>query len=219
MVEISTSILGVKKENIINTIYDLEKAKTDYFHIDVMDGEFVPDNTNDKMLEFGEYLNGITQVPLDVHLMVKDLKNYIDSYAIFNPSIITFHLEACKDEAEVLEIIQYIRKKDVKVGISIKPSTPIEKVIDFLPFIHLVLVMTVEPGKGGQKLIDSTIEKIKRIKEHIAKENLDCYIEVDGGINIENCNKVIDAGAEIIVAGSAIINSNDFTSTIKKLRG
>lgn len=219
MVEISTSILGVKKENIINTIYDLEKAKTDYFHIDVMDGEFVADNTNDKMLEFGEYLNGITQIPLDVHLMVKDLKNYIDSYAIFNPSIITFHLEACKDKEEVFEIIKYIRQKDIKVGISIKPLTPIEEVLEFLPFVHLVLVMTVEPGKGGQKLIDSTIEKIKEIKKYIEKESLDCYIEADGGINLENCDKVIDAGAEILVAGSAIINSKDFTSTIKNLRG
>ena len=219
MVEISTSILGVKKENIINTIYDLEKAKTDYFHIDVMDGEFVADNTNDKMLEFGEYLNGITQIPLDVHLMVKDLKNYIDSYAIFNPSIITFHLEACKDKEEVFEIIKYIRQKDIKVGISIKPLTPIEEVLEFLPFVHLVLVMTVEPGKGGRKLIDNTIEKIKEIKKYIEKENLDCYIEADGGINLENCDKVINAGAEILVAGSAIINSKDFTSTIKNLRG
>ncbi len=219
MVEISTSILGVKKENIINTIYDLEKAKTDYFHIDVMDGEFVTDNTNDKMLEFGEYLNGITQIPLDVHLMVKDLKNYIDSYAIFNPSIITFHLEACKDKEEVFDIIKYIRQKDIKVGISIKPLTPIEEVLKFLPFVHLVLVMTVEPGKGGQKLIDSTIEKIKEIKKYIEKESLDCYIEADGGINLENCDKVIDAGAEILVAGSAIINSKDFASTIKNLRG
>ncbi len=219
MVEISTSILGVKKENIINTIYDLEKAKTDYFHIDVMDGEFVADNTNDKMLEFGEYLNGITQIPLDVHLMVKDLKNYIDSYAIFNPSIITFHLEACKDKEEVFEIIKYIRQKDIKVGISIKPLTPIEEVLEFLPFVHLVLVMTVEPGKGGQKLIDNTIEKIKEIKKYIEKENLDCYIEADGGIKLENCAEVIDAGAEILVAGSAIINSKDFASTIKNLRG
>ena len=219
MVEISTSILGVKKENIINKIYDLEKAKTDYFHIDVMDGEFVTDNTNDKMLEFGEYLNGITQIPLDVHLMVKDLKNYIDSYAIFNPSIITFHLEACKDKEEVFDIIKYIRQKDIKVGISIKPLTPIEEVLEFLPFVHLVLVMTVEPGKGGQKLIDRTIEKIKEIKKYIEKESLDCYIEADGGINLENCNKVIDAGAEILVAGSAIINSKDFASTIKNLRG
>lgn len=218
MVEISTSILGVKKENIINTIYNLEKAKTDYFHIDVMDGEFVKNNTNDKMLEFGEYLNGITLVPLDVHLMVKDLKNYIDSYAIFNPSIITFHLEACKDKLEVMEIIKYIRNKNIKVGISIKPLTPIKDVIEFLPFVNVVLVMTVEPGEGGQELIENTIGKIEELKKYIQKENLNCYVEADGGINLKNCSRIVEAGAEIIVAGSAIINSTNFAETINSMK-
>ena len=111
MVDVSTSILSVKKENIIDTIYKLEEAKTNYFHIDVMDGEFVKNNTHDIMLEYAEYLDHVTKVPLDVHLMVKDIKNYVDSYLIFNPNIITFHYEACKDKEEVFEIYKRYGKK------------------------------------------------------------------------------------------------------------
>ena len=218
MVEISTSILGVKKENIINTIYNLEKAKTDFYHIDVMDGEFVEANTNDKMLEFCEYLNSITNIPLDVHLMVKDVKNYIDSYAVFKPNIITFHYEACKDRKEVTEIINYIKEKGIKVGMSIKPNTNIEEISEFLKYINVVLIMTVEPGKGGQELIPETIEKVKKIKELVDREKLDTYIEVDGGINTINVKELVNAGAEIIVAGNAIINSENYEETIKKLK-
>ena len=190
MVEVSTSILGVEKEKIIDTIYDLEKAKTDYFHIDVMDGEFVEANTNDKMLEFGEYLNSITNTPLDVHLMVKDIKMYVDSYSIFHPNIITFHYEACKDKQEVIETINYIREKGIKVGMSIKPNTRVEEILEYLKYINLVLIMTVEPGKGGQELIPETIDKIKQTKHYIEENNLDTYIEADGGINTENAKTV-----------------------------
>ena len=218
MVEISTSILGVKKEKIIDTIYNLEKAKTDYFHIDVMDGEFVEANTNDKMLEFCEYLNSITNTPLDVHLMVKDVKNYIDSYSIFKPNIITFHYEACKNKEEAIDIINYIKEKGIKVGLSIRPGTKVEEIIEFLKYINVVLIMTVEPGKGGQELISETIEKIKDVKKFIEKNNLDTYIEADGGINVENVKQITDAGAEIIVAGNAIINSENYEETIKKLK-
>ncbi len=218
MIEISTSLLNADREGIIKTIYNLETAKTDYFHIDVMDGEFVNDNTNDKMLEFCEYLNSVTNVPLDVHLMVKDVKNYIDAYTIFNPNIITFHYEACKDSKEVLELINYIKSKGIKVGISIKPNTNAEEIYEFLSIVHMVLVMTVEPGKGGQKLIDNTLEKIKGIKEYCDLNNIDIDIEADGGINTENSHDVIDAGANILVAGSAIIKSDDYSKTIKELK-
>ena len=150
------------KENIIDTIYKLEEAKTNYFHIDVMDGEFVKNNTHDIMLEYAEYLDHVTKVPLDVHLMVKDIKNYVDSYLIFNPNIITFHYEACKDKEEVFEIIKYIKEKGRRVGISIKPNTKLEEIKEFLPYVHLVLIMTVEPGLyipgwGGVRLEDQGI--------------------------------------------------------------
>lgn len=218
MVEISTSLLSASKDKIIDTIYELEKAKTDYFHIDVMDGEFVKNNTHDTMLEFCEYLDHVTKVPLDVHLMVKDIKNYIDSYLIFNPNIITFHYEACKNKEEVMEIIKYIKEKGRRVGISIKPNTDIEGIYEFLPYVHLVLVMTVEPGEGGQELIPSTINKIKGLNEYRYEKNLDYDIEADGGIKVENSQEIIEAGVDILVVGSAILSSKNYAETIKKLR-
>lgn len=218
MVEISTSLLSAKKEKIIDTIYDLEKAKTDYFHIDVMDGEFVKNNTHDLMLEYCEYLDNISRTPLDVHLMVKDVKNFIDSYLIFNLNIITFHYEACKDREEVMELIKYVKEKGKRVGISVKPNTRIEEIYEFLPYVHLVLIMTVEPGEGGQELITETIDKIKNLKEYRENKNLDFDIEADGGIKVENSDVIIDAGADILVAGTAILSSKDYAETIKNLR-
>lgn len=218
MVEISTSLLSAKRDKIIDTIYDLEKAKTDYFHIDVMDGEFVKNNTHDTMLEYCEYLDHISKVPLDVHLMVKDVKNYVDSYLIFNPNIITIHYEACKDNAEVMEIINYIKQKGRRVGISIKPNTSINEIYEFLPYVHVVLIMTVEPGKGGQELIPETIKKIEKLSQYREENNLNFDIEADGGIKMKNSEQIIDAGADILVAGTAILASKDYAETIKNLR-
>ena len=218
MVEISTSLLSAKKDGIIDTIFELEKAKTDYFHVDVMDGEFVKNNTHDLMLEYGEYLSHVTRVPLDIHLMVKDVKNYVDSYKIFNPNIITFHYEACKNSEQIRENINFIKSKVRRVGISIKPETDVEKIFEFLPFVHLVLVMTVEPGKGGQELLPETIRKIEKLSSYREEHNLDFDIEADGGITVENAQEIIDAGADILVAGTAILNSDDYAETIKKLR-
>ncbi len=218
MVDISTSLLSVKKEKIIDTVYKLEDANTNYFHIDVMDGEFVENDTHDIMLEYCEYLDNITKIPLDIHLMVKDVKNFVDSYLIFNPNIITFHYEACENKEEVMNLINYIKEKGRRVGISIKPETDVKEILEFLPYVHVVLVMTVEPGKGGQELITSTIEKIKELNSYREEQKLDYEIEADGGIKVENSDKIIDAGADILVAGTAIINSKDYAETIKKLR-
>ena len=216
--EISTSILNVKKENIIQTIYDLEVAKTDYFHVDVMDGRFTKNDTSEKMRLYAEYLNQITNIPMDVHLMVTNIKEYIDSYNIFNPNIITFHLEACKSDEEVEKYIEYIKENNCKVGLSIKPETHVEKIYKFLPKINLVLIMTVEPGSGGQKFIEYTENKIVKLKNKIEELKLDTLIEVDGGINLETKEIVKQAGADIAVVGSAIINSKDFRYTISKLK-
>lgn len=218
MVEIATSILNAKKEKIIDTIYDLEKAKTDYFHIDVMDGEFVKNDTHDIMLEYSEYLDHITKVPKDVHLMVKDVKNYIDSYAIFAPNIITFHYEALENDEEVMKTIEYAKTKCRRVGLAIKPETNVEKIKKFLPYVHVVLVMTVEPGKGGQEIIKDTIEKIKELDKYRTEEKLDFDIEADGGIKVENSQELINAGTDILVAGTAILESNDYGKIIKELR-
>ncbi len=218
MVEIATSILNAKKEKIIDTIYDLEKAKTDYFHIDVMDGEFVKNDTHDIMLEYSEYLDHITKVPKDVHLMVKDVKNFIDSYAIFAPNIITFHYEALARDEEVMKTIEYAKTKCRRVGLAIKPETNVEEIKKFLPYVHVVLVMTVEPGKGGQEIIKDTIEKIKELDKYRTEERLDFDIEADGGIKVENSQEIIAAGADILVAGTAILESNDYGKIIKELR-
>ena len=216
--EISTSLLSVKKEDIVQTIYNLEVAHTDYFHIDVMDGRFVENDTSETMRIYCEYLNQVTNVPIDVHLMVTNIKEYIDSYSIFNPNIITFHYEACKDNTEVDKYIEQIKGRECKVGLAIKPNTDIEKIVMFLPKINLLLIMSVEPGKGGQKFIESTVEKIKKAKAKIDELGLDTEIEVDGGINLENSKEVKEAGATMLVSGTGIISSKDYGYTIKKLK-
>ena len=218
MVELSTSILNVKKENAIATIYNLEVAKTDYFHIDVMDGKFVEQDTTEIMHEYSNNIKQISNLPLDVHLMVEDIKAYIDSFIPYEPNIITFHLEACKEKQEVLDLIKYIKENNIKVGISIKPNTKVEEILEFLPLVHLVLIMTVEPGYGGQKLIPETIDKVKALKDYISQNNIDIDIEVDGGINLENKEELKEAGANIIVAGSLIINSKDYKKIINKIK-
>ena len=147
MVEISTSILSVKKGKESETFFALEKAKTDYFHIDVMDGKFVEKNTYNKMFEYASYIKRISNLPLDVHLMVENVKEAVKDFLSLEPNIITFHYEACKDKEEVFEIIKYIKDNNCKVGISVKPNTKIEEIYEFLPYIHTCLVMTVEPGK------------------------------------------------------------------------
>jgi len=218
MVEISTSILSIKKEEAIKTLYNLESAKTDYFHIDIMDGQFVQNDTHNMMLEYCEYLNSITNVPLDVHLMVKDVEAYIKSYLVFEPNIITFHLEAAKNKKELKEWINMIKQNNCKVGISIKPETPVEEIYEFLPYIHMCLVMTVEPGKGGQTLLTEMVDKISKLKKYIAENNVEIDIEADGGINLKTADAVKDAGANILVAGTAILMANDYKVIIDELR-
>ena len=215
--EISTSLLSVKEEQSVHTFYRIETAHTDYFHIDVMDGKFVDDDTTEKMKIYSDNLKNITNIPLDVHLMVKDVKKYVDIFSPNEPKCITFHLEATKNKEEVFEIINYIKQYS-KVGISIKPDTEVEKVYEFLPFVHSVLVMTVNPGKGGQNLIPETIDKIKKLREYIDSNDLDTEIEADGGINIENIKELKKAGVNIAVVGSSLINSKDYKYTINKLK-
>ena len=216
--KVATSILNVKKENCIQTFYNLETAGTDYFHIDVMDGKFVENNTVELMTEYAEYLNSITNIPLDVHLMVEDVMPFIKSFLIFEPRNITIHYEAGKDKKELLEWITYIKENNCKAGISIKPNTEVEKIYEILPYVHTVLVMTVEPGKGGQELIPETIDKVRKLKEYIEENNLEVDIEADGGINLKNIEQLKEAGCDIAVAGTCIINSENYKETIEKLK-
>ena len=216
--EISTSILTVEEKDAIKTFYDLEVAGTDYYHIDVMDGKFVEKDTRKKMLEYSNAIKQISNIPLDVHFMVEDIRGNIEEYLGLEPSIITFHYEACKDKEEVYELIEFLKENNIKPAISIKPNTEVEEIKEFLPLVHMCLVMTVEPGKGGQKLIPETLEKIKGIKKYIEENNLDTYIQADGGINKETIEAVKKAGTDIIVAGSAIISAEDYKKAIEELK-
>lgn len=218
MVEISTSILSVEKENAIKTFYNLETAKTDYFHIDVMDGEFVKNNTVEKMDEYCNYLTSISNTPLDIHLMVNDAKKYIDMFLPYNPNIITIHYESVKNKNELIDLIDYIHSNNCKAGISIKPDTKVSEILDVLEIANIVLVMTVEPGEGGQALIPETIEKIKELSDYIKQNGYDTIVEADGGINIENVDQLKEAGTEILVVGTGLLKSDDYARTMKELK-
>ena len=218
MVEISTSILNMEKGKEAETIMELEKAKTDYLHIDVMDGKFVEKNTYDQMIAIADYSKRISNINLDVHLMIEDVKKGIHDFSAVEPNIITFHLEACKDEKEILENIEYIKNMHSKVGISIKPDTPIEEVYKYLPYVHLVLIMTVEPGRGGQTLLRDMIDKISTLKEYVIENSLEIDIEADGGINLATCDAVKKAGANMLVAGTAILVAKDYSNIIEELK-
>ena len=218
MVEVSTSILTVEKGKEAETFLALEKSKTDYFHIDVMDGEFVEKDTYHNMLEYSTYIRRISNLPMDIHLMVKDVETGIEVFSAVEPNIMTFHLEACKDKEDVMKNIQLIKEKGSRVGIAIKPETPIEEVYEYLPYVHMCLVMTVEPGKGGQTLITDMLAKISELKSYIERKGLEIDIEVDGGINLKTAPRVKKAGANILVAGTAILMASDYKVIIDELK-
>ena len=218
MVEIATSLLSLKTDNVNQDIYNLEVAHTDYFHIDVMDGIFVENDTQDRMIQYTTKIKQISNIPIDVHFMVEDINSYVEEYIPFRPNRITFHYEACKNKEEVLSYIKKIKEEEIKVGVAISPNTKIESIYEFLPLIHMVLVMTVEPGKGGQKLIPETLEKIKCLYDYRNKNELEFDIEADGGINLETIVKIKEVGVDIAVVGSAITKSKNYKKTIQQLK-
>lgn len=218
MVEISASVLSVEPDNSLKTFYNLEVAHTDYFHIDVMDGKFVENNTEERMLGYTNQIKQISNLPIDVHLMVEDVEKYVEEYMPYTPNIITFHYEACKNKEDVLKIISYIKDKGTKVGLAISPNTQVEKIYEFLPLVHMILIMTVEPGKGGQKLIPETLDKVRKLDKYRNEHSLEFDIEADGGINLETMPSVKEAGVDIAVVGSGIIKTEDYKETIKLLK-
>lgn len=218
MVEISASILDAKEDEAAKIFYNLEVAKIDYFHIDVMDGKFVEKNTVDKMNQYSNILKQITTLPLDVHLMVEDVETYIKLYSAIEPNMITFHLEAIKDKEKIHEMIKLVKDNNCKVGIAIKPNTEVKEIYEFLPYINTVLVMTVEPGKGGQALIPEILRKIRILKEYLNQHNLDTYIEADGGINLDTIDEVKESGVDIAVVGNGILKTENYRTTVSKLK-
>ena len=207
--EISTSILSVKTD-LKEAIDKLNKVDTDYLHIDIMDGNFVS-NTTWHASSLVDSLKDNTK-PLDVHLMVSDVISYVEEFSRLNPSFITFHLEATDD---INKVINYIKARDIKVGLAIKPNTKIEELYPFLPYIDLVLVMSVEPGYGGQPFIMSTIDKVNKLYDYRKEVGLDYLIEVDGGITDKTIKLVYNV--DIAVSGSFITN-NDYQESINKLK-
>lgn len=218
MVEVSASILNMDNENAIKNLYELETALIDYFHIDVMDGKFVKDNTTEKMIEYSEYISSISSLPLDIHLMVEDVEQYIKSFSVFEPNLITFYIEARKNKEEIFELIKLVKESNSRVGLAIKPNTKIEEIYNYLPYIHSVLIMTVEPGLGGQELIPETIEKISRMKKYLEQEKLEVDIQADGGINLQNIDLLKQAGVSNVVVGNALMKTKDKKDMINKLK-
>lgn len=218
MVEISASILNMDNENAIKNLYELETAQIDYFHIDVMDGKFVKNNTTEKMIEYSEYISSISNLPLDIHLMVEDVEQYIKSFSVFEPNLISFHIEAREDKKEIFELIKLVKENNSRIGLAVKPNTKVEEIYDYLPYIHSVLIMTVEPGLGGQELIPETIEKISKVKNYIEQEKLEVDIQADGGINLQNIDLLKQAGVSNVVVGNVLMKTKDKKNMINRLK-
>lgn len=214
MIKIAPSILQADFANMGREINALEAAGSDMIHLDVMDGSFV------EAITFGPKMvsdiKKITSLPLDVHLMIVNPEKHIDSFADAGADIITIHQEAV-DSLEA--ILWQIKERGVKCSVSIKPYTPVSAIKEILSVVDMVLVMTVEPGKGGQSLIESTLDKVRELKKLREENGYSYYIQADGGIKAHTKDKVIEAGADILVVGSAITSADDYKKAIEELKG
>ena len=198
-------------------VKELEKQGADWIHCDIMDGKFVKNRTYDHLVF--AFLRKATSLPLDVHLMVENPMDVVDNYVKYGANIITVHYEAFHDIIELINALQEIRRKGVKVGISIKPQTQVEKLSHLINYVDLVLIMSVEPGASGQTFQKESLIKIAYLNKKRAELGLDFLIEVDGGVNTINAPIIAVSGADVLVSGSAIFNSNDRRQTMQILRG
>ena len=209
---ISPSILGGSFSNMEKTISELDLSKAEYIHFDVMDGDFVPN------LTFGaQFISDLrlkTKKIFDVHLMINRVGKFLDDYIQAGSNIITFH---CEIDENINDIIERIKQEKIKAGIAIKPKTPWENIKNYLHSVDQVIIMTVEPGFGGQAFLTDQLEKIKNISDYIKKNNLNVDIEIDGGVNYDTGKLGIDAGANILVAGSFLFKQSDLTDAANKL--
>ena len=215
MIKVSPSILSADFVNLERDIRALSPAGADYVHVDVMDGLFVPNITIG--IPVVAAIRKITELPLDVHLMIDRPIRYVDDFCKAGSDILTIHVEADTEE-NTLAALKRIRENGVRAAISVKPKTPAEAVLPFLPYCDLILVMTVEPGFGGQSFMEDMMPKLREISEYCKANDLDPLIEVDGGIDEKTVGETIRNGANLLVAGSSLYSKKDYKEAVARLR-
>lgn len=213
MIKIAPSILSADFTQLGKEIREAESAGADMLHVDIMDGHFVPNITIGPFIV--ETIRNITRLPLDVHLMIENPDSYINDFINAGADMLTVHIEAT---LHLHRTVHHIKKKGLKAGVSLNPATPASSLEQMLHDIDLVLIMSVNPGFGGQAFIPQALTKIRSLKESVKRLNLPVLIEVDGGVKFENAKEIADAGADILVMGSAFFGSKDYGELISRLR-
>ncbi len=213
MMKISPSILSCDYGKIAEELKSMEQSGADYMHIDVMDGHFVPNLTLGAPVI--KCIRNATDVPFDVHLMISEPLKYIDDFCDAGADIITFHTEC---DSPIEETIDKILSRGVKASLTVKPGTPVDEIFPYLDKLSMVLVMTVEPGFGGQSFMEDMMSKVTALREEIVRRGLECEIEVDGGINEKTIAVAAAAGADVFVSGNALFSSADRKAAVEKFK-
>lgn len=210
---ISPSLLAADFKNLEREIEMINSSEADWLHLDVMDGRFVPNISYGMMIV--EMANEICKKPLDTHLMIVEPEKYIKDFIDAGSDLVSVHVEA---SPHLHRNVQMIKELGAKAGVVLNPHTPVESVFNLLEDVDLVLVMSVNPGFGGQKFIYRSLHKIEKLRKEITDRNLNCHIEVDGGVGLHNAEKVLQAGADVLVAGSAIFKTDDPRKSISRFK-